>query len=89
MSSAPAPPLVGVTVPDAFSAVVIAGRSDMIALAPRRLAEIAVQRGNVIMRDPPEPPEPLQVGALFRADRLVQPALAWFARALTEVAKAL
>jgi DNA-binding transcriptional LysR family regulator len=80
---------VGVTVPDAFSAVVIAGRSDMVALVPRRLAQIASKAGNVVMREPRRPSPPMQIGAVFRADRLAQPALAWFARVMSEVAKAL
>jgi DNA-binding transcriptional LysR family regulator len=80
---------VGLTVPDGFSAVVVAGRSDMIALAPRRLAAVAADLGRVVVLEPPRPIEPLHIGALFRADRLAQPALAWFARALQDVARRL
>ena len=80
---------IGVTVPDAFSAVVIAGRSDMAALVPRRLAQTASKTGNVVMVEPLKPSEPLEIGALFRADRLGQPALVWFAKTLKDVAKAI
>jgi DNA-binding transcriptional LysR family regulator len=85
----PSSRVVGVTVPDAFSAVIIASRSDMAALVPRRLAQMASDSGRVVMREPPRPSEPLQIGALFRADRLAQPALAWFANMLRDVAQAL
>jgi DNA-binding transcriptional LysR family regulator len=77
---------VGVTVPDAFSAVVIASRSDMAALVPRRLASSS---GNVKMFEPLKATVPLEIGALFRADRLAQPALVWFARTLREVAQSI
>jgi DNA-binding transcriptional LysR family regulator len=88
-SEVDAPPEIGVTVPDVFSAVVIAGRSDMVALVPRRLAQIASRAGNVTTREPFQPSEPLIIGALFRADRLTQPALAWFAQTLRDVAATL
>jgi DNA-binding transcriptional LysR family regulator len=80
---------VGVTVPDAFSAVVIAGRSDMAALVPRRLAQTASNNGNVAMMEPLKATLPLEIGALFRADRLAQPAVVWFAKTLREVAQSI
>lgn len=80
---------VGVTVPDAFSAVVIASRSDMAALVPRRLAQAAATNGNVTMMEPLRSVAPLEIGALFRADRLAQPAVAWFAKTLREVAQSI
>ncbi len=80
---------IGVTVPDAFSAVVIAGRSDMAALVPRRLAQTASNSGNVVMREPLKAAAPLEIGALFRADRLAQPAVVWFAKTLREVAQSI
>jgi DNA-binding transcriptional LysR family regulator len=80
---------VGVTVPDAFSAVVIASRSDMAALAPRRLAQTVSRNGNIVMKEPLRPSLPLEIGALFRADRLAQPSVVWFAKTLREVAQAI
>lgn len=80
---------VGVTVPDAFSAVVIASRSDMAALVPRRLAQTASNTGNVTMIEPLKAAVPLEIGALLRADRLAQPAVVWFARTLREVAQSI
>ncbi len=80
---------VSVTVPDAFSAVVIATRTDMITLAPRRLAQIVCSAGRAVMIEPLEPIEPLQVGALMRTDRLSQSALAWFAKTLRAAAEGL
>ena len=88
-ASQPDSPTVGVTVPDAFSAVVIATRTDMIALAPRRLAQIAATNGNAVMMEPLRPSEPLHIGVLLRADRLAQPAMIWFAKTLKDVAKAI
>jgi DNA-binding transcriptional LysR family regulator len=81
--------MAGVTVPDAFSAVVIATRSDMIALAPRRLAQIVCSNGTAVMFEPLKAAEPLEVGALVRSDRLAQPAVAWFAKTLRAVAQGL
>ncbi len=78
---------IGVTVPDAFSAVVIASRTDMAALVPRKLAQTAASNGNVVMKEPLRAPQPLEIGALFRADRLAQPAVVWFAKTLREVAQ--
>ncbi|HUO22492.1 MAG TPA: LysR substrate-binding domain-containing protein [Caulobacteraceae bacterium] len=80
---------VSVTVPDAFSAVVIATRTDMITLAPRRLAEISSSSGRATVIEPLRPIEPLEVGALFRTDRLSQPALSWFAKTLRTAAQGL
>jgi DNA-binding transcriptional LysR family regulator len=79
--------VVGVTVPDAFSAVVIASRSDMAALAPRRLAQTVSRNGNAVMIEPLRPSQPLEIGALFRADRLAQPSVVWFAKTLRDVAQ--
>lgn len=84
-----AAPAVGVTVPDAFSAVVIAGRSDMAAFAPRRLAQALSMGGNVVMVEPLKPSQPMEIGLLFRADRLAQPAVVWFAKTLRDVALAI
>lgn len=81
--------VVGVTVPDAFSAVVIASRSDMAALVPRKLAQTASNNGSVVMKEPLRLSPPLEIGALFRADRLAQPAVVWFAKTLREVAQAI
>ena len=86
-ASQPETPMVGVTVPDAFSAVVIATRTDMVALVPRRLAQIAAANGNAVVIEPVKPAEPLHIGVLLHADRLAQPAMIWFAKALKAVAK--
>lgn len=79
--------VVGVTVPDAFSAVVIASRSDMAALAPRRLGQTVSRNGAAVMIEPLRPSQPLEIGALFRADRLAQPSVVWFAKTLRDVAQ--
>ena len=69
--------------------MVIATRSDMIALAPRRLAQIVCSNGTAVMFEPLKAAEPLEVGALVRSDRLAQPAVAWFAKTLRAVAQGL
>ena len=44
---------VGVTVPDTYSALAIAMRSDMATLIPRRLALLSAESGRVRLIDPP------------------------------------
>jgi DNA-binding transcriptional LysR family regulator len=75
-----------VTAPDSVSALAIASRTDMAALIPRRLAESEGARGRVAILPPLHPPYTLQVGAVFREDRLVDPAVAWLSRLLAEAA---
>ena len=68
---------VGVTVPDTYSALVIASRSDMAALIPRRLALFSAQSGRVKLIDPPYESPTVDVTLLFLKERLAEPAIAW------------
>jgi DNA-binding transcriptional LysR family regulator len=69
---------IGVTVPDTFSALAVVSRSDMTALAPRRLAEVSAQAGRLVMIEPPYASPAVEVGLLYRRDRMGEPAVAWF-----------
>jgi DNA-binding transcriptional LysR family regulator len=68
---------VGVTVPDTYSALAIASRSDMPALVPRRLALLSSQSGRVKLIEPPYASPNVEVSLLFLRDRLQEPAIAW------------
>ena len=68
---------VGVTVPDTYSALVIASLSDMAALIPRRLALLSAQSGRVKLIDPPYESPTVDVTLLFLKERLAEPAIAW------------
>ena len=68
---------VGVTVPDTYSALVIASRSDMTALIPRRLALLSAQSGRVKLIDPPYDSPAVDLTLLFLKERLAEPAIAW------------
>jgi len=81
------PRKVAVLTPDSVSAFSIAARSDMAALVPRRLAE--GKEGRVVILPPVQPAFNLDIGAVFREDRLVDPAVAWLSRILAEAAQGL
>jgi DNA-binding transcriptional LysR family regulator len=80
---------VAVTAPDSISALAIASRSDMAALIPRRLAFSAGAAGRVEILPPLQTPATLEIGAVFREDRLADPAVAWLAGVLERVAESL
>ena len=83
------PRKVAVIAPDSVSALAIALRSDMAALVPRRLAEGKGAEGRIAILPPVQPPFTLEIGAVFREDRLVDPAVAWLSRILAEAAEGL
>lgn len=68
---------VGVTVPDTYSAVAVAVRSDMAALIPRRLALLSAQSGKVALLEPPYASPTVDVTLLYLKERLAEPAVAW------------
>jgi DNA-binding transcriptional LysR family regulator len=80
---------IGVVVPDSYTALAVVARSDMAALAPRRLAERAVQRGSVQLLEPPYESPPLEIGVLQMRDRASDSAQIWFMQLLTESAAAI
>jgi DNA-binding transcriptional LysR family regulator len=55
------------SVQDSFSAMNMVGRSDMTCILPRRLAQLAAERGKVVMVEPPNAPPPTPFGAVMRA----------------------
>ncbi len=80
---------VAVTSSDSIAALAIASRTDMAALIPRRLALSAGAQGRVAILPALQPPFSLEIGAVFREDRLVDPAVAWLSRLLAEAAAGL
>jgi DNA-binding transcriptional LysR family regulator len=68
---------VGVTVPDSYAALAIAGRSDMTALIPRRLALLSAQSGRIKLIDPPYESPSVDITLLYLKERLAEPAIAW------------
>jgi DNA-binding transcriptional LysR family regulator len=80
---------VAVVAPDSISALAIATRSDMAALVPRRLALIAGGDGRVVILPALQPLATLEIGAVFRQDRLIDPAVSWLAHVLAEAGSAL
>lgn len=80
---------VGVTVPDTYSALVIASRSDMAALIPRRLALLSAQSGRVKLIDPPYESPTVDLTLLFLKERLAEPAVAWMRDTIRAAASSL
>jgi DNA-binding transcriptional LysR family regulator len=78
---------VGVVVPDSYTALAVVGRSDMAALAPRRLAERAVQLGALQILEPPYETPPVEIGVLHMRERAGDPAQIWLLDLLTESAR--
>lgn len=77
---------VGVTVPDTYSALSVAARSDMAALIPRRLALISAQSGRIALIEPPYPSPAVEVTLLYLKERLNEPAIAWMRGLIRSVA---
>jgi DNA-binding transcriptional LysR family regulator len=68
---------VGVTVPDTYSALAVASRSDMATLIPRRLALLSAQSGRLALIEPPYESPAVDITLLFLKERLADPAIAW------------
>jgi DNA-binding transcriptional LysR family regulator len=64
-------------------------RTDMAALMPRRLADLAALGGRVELLDTPYATSPREIGLVHRRDRLADPAHAWFIDLLLDTARAL
>jgi DNA-binding transcriptional LysR family regulator len=77
---------IGVTVPDAYSAMAVVRRSDMAALLPARMAEIAVGAGMLHIIGKPYQSPPMDVSLLCLHERLSEPAMAWMHGLLKQVA---
>ena len=68
---------IGLTVQDAQSALAIVSRSDMAALAPRRLARSLAGQYGLRLFDPPYASPPMAIEALWRRDLTESPPLDW------------
>jgi len=68
---------IGVSVPDTYSALSVASRSNMAALIPRRLALMSAQGGRLKLIEPPYPSPTVDVSLLYLKERLADPAIAW------------
>ena len=63
--------------PDTYSALAIASRSDMPALAPRRLVALAAQSNRVKPDRPAYASPNVEISLVFLRDRLNDPAIVW------------
>jgi DNA-binding transcriptional LysR family regulator len=80
---------IGVEVPDTYSALAVASRTNMPALIPRRLALIAAQNGRIRLIEPPYPSPAVEVTLVYLKERLNEPAIAWMRDLLRAVAATL
>lgn len=80
---------VGVSVPDTYSALAVASRTDMATLIPRRLALLSAQGGRVQLIDPPYDSPTVDMSLLYLRERLAEPAIAWMRDLTREVAASL
>ena len=77
---------VGVSVPDTYTALAVAGRTDMATLIPRRLALLSAR---VQLIDPPYESPRVNVSLLYLKERLAEPAIAWMHELIRSVAATL
>ena len=80
---------VGVTVPDTYTALAVASRTDMAALMPRRLAMLSAQGGRVQLVEPPYESPSVDVSLLYLKERLAEPAIDWMHDLIVTVAAGL
>ncbi len=80
---------VGVSVPDTYTALAVASRTDMATLVPRRLAQLSAQGGRVKLVEPPYESPTVDVNLLYLRDRLAEPAVAWMRELIRNVAASL
>jgi len=78
--------IIGVTVPDAYSAMAVVRRSDMATLLPRRLSALSIQSGFMRTVEPPHESPPVDLDMAYLADRIADPAMAWMKGLLRRVA---
>ena len=80
---------VGVSVPDTYTALAIASRTEMATLIPRRLALLSAQGGRVMLIDPPYESPSVDISLLYLRERLAEPAIAWMHEQIRTVAAGL
>lgn len=66
-----------VTIDDAQAALAIVARTDMAALAPKRLSERWAEAYGLVLLDPPYDARPITLDLLWRADQGEHPAMQW------------
>ena len=81
--------LIGITLPDTYSALAVVRSSDMAAQIPRRLATLAAEGGFLVMLRPPYRPKDVRLSVLCLRERLADPALSWMHGLLKSVAASL
>jgi DNA-binding transcriptional LysR family regulator len=72
------------SVPDPYSALVMVGETDVAALLPRRLAQLAEQSGRAVLIEPSREPAPFVIGAVIRSGE--GGAVEWLLKVVSEVA---
>jgi DNA-binding transcriptional LysR family regulator len=80
---------IGVSVPDTFTALAIATRTDMATLIPKRLALLSAQSGRAKLIEPPYESPSVDVSLLYLKDRLAEPAIVWMRDLIRTVAASL
>ena len=80
---------VGVTVPDNYTALAVAARTDMATLIPRRLALLSAQGGRVKLVEPPYDSPAVDISIIYLRERLADPAIAWLRDQIRAVAAGL
>lgn len=75
-----------VTIDDAHAALAIVARTDMAALAPRRLAVSWAETYGLKLMEPPYESKALTLDLLWRADQGSHPAMVWLCGLLREAA---
>ncbi|MGZ6016714.1 MAG: LysR family transcriptional regulator [Phenylobacterium sp.] len=80
---------IGVSVPDTYTALAVASRTDMATLIPRRLALLSAQGGRVRLIDPPYESPKVDVSLVYLRERLAEPAIAWMHDQIRDVAAGL
>lgn len=73
---------VAVTVPNLLLGLTLAGESDLLAAAPRRLVQRRATQYGLVSRDPPLALESFEVSAAAPAAALADPGVAWMLRML-------
>lgn len=75
-----------ISVPDAYTAIMMVAQTDMAALLPRRLAMLAADRGKVVVIEPAHTPPPTLFGAVSAADQSPDGPIAWLLDLLKDAA---
>lgn len=75
-----------VTIDDAQAALAIVARTDMAALAPRRLSQTWAEAYGLVLMEPPYESRPITLDLLWRADQGAHPAIHWFCGLLRDAA---